>query len=204
MLLLAYPWQSLETGSSWSILMCLLTYFYIPALKSSASNLRAWARYFPIKYIFTSSFLSQFPFYGPVSVVQRNWLISWKLRWKKSFRHSRPGVVPKFCQLGNHLHSRACVVSDLNSPPFVGRVPCRFQNKQRWTKLQALVRRKKWAYRFPFLATGIVSLAPFQVIIHSTAFHFKNTIQILRKCRLVGFLTAPMVTAPHSHLSRLA
>lgn len=91
--------------------------------KVKTANLRTWACYFPIKYIFPSSFLSQFPFHGTISIVQENWLMLRKFRWKKSFTNCSPGVILNFCQLGNHLYSqcvRACMVSDLHLFPFCG------------------------------------------------------------------------------------
>lgn len=75
------------------------------------------------------------------------------------------------------------------------------KNKHHQTKLLTSVLRKTWAYWFQFLAMGI---APFQAILHSPAFQYKHTTQTRRKCRPVGFLTAPIITPPHSHLSRLA
>lgn len=68
------------TTSPWSILIYLLTYFYILALESWSLTYSAWGCYFPIKHIFTSSFLSQFPFYGTVSIIQRSSLIFRNLR----------------------------------------------------------------------------------------------------------------------------
>lgn len=75
--------------------MCLLAYFYIPALKSSAANLRAWARYFPIKYIFTSGFLSQFPFNGLVSVVPKELIDLPKVEMEQVFQAFAPRSDPQ-------------------------------------------------------------------------------------------------------------
>lgn len=204
MLLLTSPWQSLETVSAWSILMCLLTYFYIPALKSSAANLRAWARYFPIKYIFTSSFLSQFPFYGLVSVVQRNWLISQKLRWKKSFRRWSPKWSLNSVSLEityTQGHARSLI---LTQPLLWEEHPVGSKKQTMLSKAAGSGAQEEVSISISIPCPWIVSFAPSQVIIHSTASHFQNTIQISRKGRLAGLLTAPIITPPHSHLSRLA